>query len=69
MACGCSKKNLGSRRTVRPAAAGRSITPALTQSQLRNSQANPAAQAAELNSEKRKLQALRRDAISKAFNK
>jgi len=75
MACGCKKGNRGTRSlrpttTVRSTAGG--IAAGLTPTQLRAQQVQtpqPVLNAAGLSAERRKTQAIRRDAIRKAFNK
>lgn len=74
MACGCNK-NRGARSRPAIGPTNRSVTGGIasgpTPTQLRSQAAQPQQQtnAAGLSSERRKTQAIRRDAIRKALNK
>jgi len=78
MACGCSKNRGGASRngpvlrpttSVRSTSGGIAAGPTPTQLRAQATPSPPPANAAGLSAERRKVQAIRRDAIRKALNK
>jgi hypothetical protein len=77
MACGCGKGNTTRGRTpvIRPVTSARSVTGGIasvrTPTEVRNQSLTPQppVNAGGINAEKRKVQALRRDAIKKSLGK